>query len=183
MATRRILTSWLQGPFVVAALVFAMVASAEVRGGSRVAVERSLDGVDPVLVLVDVKPVHWSKFADAPKAVRDVANKAVPNSPDRPMAEPGAPYNSTDARTNAFPNTRFVMGGRAERVAFIVFQEGGFVPRQRIIVFRMDGDSVAASCDYVLAKWPRDWPSLRQILRSGGYKAFAECGNHHGQAG
>ncbi len=134
---------------------------------------------DPALdlhrALLSADPTLWRHVGQVPASLRQHLATLPPNSVDLPMADRGAPYNTTDARTPGSPNARFVFGGRDETVGFVVYELGGFVPVQHLVVYSLRGDQILASCVYELRRWARGWGTLQRVLESGPGKVAGPC--------
>ena len=60
-----------------------------------------------------------------------------------PMANPGGSFNGSDLVFPGVPSRRLVFGGHSENGAFAYFEQGGFAPHHRLIVFRIrDGATI-----------------------------------------
>ena len=125
--------------------------------------------------LQSAHPTLWRHLRQVPTSLREHLATLPPNSIELPMADVGAPYNTTDARTPGLPNARFVFGGRDATVGFVVSEIGGFVPAQHLAVYSLRGEAVLASCVYELRRWARDWGTLQRVLESGPGKVVGPC--------
>ena len=125
--------------------------------------------------LLAARPVMWLRVAQLPRDAQAYLTTLTPMSIDRPMAEPGQPYNTTDARAPEWPNARFVIGGRTDVLGFVVYDIGGFVPTQQLAVFALDRPPAQLSCVYALQVWARDWRTLKAVLQRGQAKAIGPC--------
>jgi hypothetical protein len=139
--------------------------------------------VDLLAALRSAQPMIWRRVGQLPASVREHLATVPPNSVDLPMADAGAAFNATDARNPAWPNARFVFGGRNAAAGFVVFEIGGFVPAQRLVVYSLRRDQIVASCVYELRRWARDWPTLEGVLRGVDGEAGDGCRLHQGIRG
>jgi hypothetical protein len=104
-------------------------------------------------------------YADLPESVHRALGAHLSNAP---VADPGKPWDGTDARSNPpRPRYRLRFMGLADGAAFVAYEQGGRHVSDHLVLMSMkDGVlAVAYACDLKPSRGALDLPRLRTLAR------------------
>ncbi len=87
---------------------------------------------------------------------------------EKPMANPGAPYNTDAVKDWNLPFQQLCFGGRSGSLWFLYYMESGFGNSWRLLLFKPRGRSILPLAVYELYSWTplKTLDSLKEFVRA-----------------
>jgi hypothetical protein len=145
---------------ILIALIVAIAGCASLSQSRSEPQPRELTAIEKDFIANDYELIY--RIKELPKPIATLFLQQPPA-----MANPGEPYNETDVFDPALPFTQLSWAGISKGIVFLFYKQGGFIPHQKIVIFKLKQDQIIQSAAFITRFDISDIVSLKKFLLSG----------------